>query len=271
MGPGDLLKAIGKHGALRPPSVVGSEGVGRFEGRRVYFHAVRVPWGAWAERVLVDEREIFPIPDGLDDATAMAVGGTYCQCSVVGLELVDFQPGETVLVLGATGIFGQAAIQVAKAFGAGRVVGAGRDEAGLELARERGADAVVQLRAGDDFAGALKSAAKGGYDVVLDRLYGPPLEAALEATKPGARLVCCAVDEGWTVNLPLRSLSLRSLTGLSLGARPIEQRARAFAKLTELALSGLLEIDYDAFPLERASDVWELEKHGPTSKLLVEI
>ena len=100
------------------------------------------------------------------------------------------EPGETVLVLGASGVVGQIAVQAAKLLGAGRVVAAARSEEGLEHARELGADATVQLGDGEGLPAALREAAGGdGFDLVHDPLWGEPAQAALTALRPFGRLV----------------------------------------------------------------------------------
>lgn len=107
LGPTDLMRAQGFFGPLATPYVVGGEGVGRLEdGRRVYFGHSVAPFGAWAERTIVPEAEIWPLPDDIDDAQAIALGisGTG---ALLPLEEAHIRPGERVLILGATGPVGQ--------------------------------------------------------------------------------------------------------------------------------------------------------------------
>lgn len=172
------------------PCVIRGEGVGHApDGRRVYFGERSVaPFGAWAERTLVPTEEVWDVPDDVDDALAITMGiaGTG---ALLPLEQARIQPGETVLILGATGTLGQLALQLARILGAGRVVGAARDAAALERLRARGlADAVVALGGTDD-AVALKAVAGEGFDVVLDGVCGAPMLAALKATRWGARIL----------------------------------------------------------------------------------
>src|SRR5690606_21696615 len=172
IGPTDLMRAAGFFGPVNGPPVAAGEGTGRLgDGRRVYFgHAVH-PWGAWAEKTLVPEGEVWPIPEGLDDMEALCLGLSGIG-AIIPLEEARIQPGEGVLILGATGPLGQIALQVARVLGAGRVVAAARSATALQRLKDGGlADATVQLGAGDDLA-ALKAEAGSGYNVVLDTIYG---------------------------------------------------------------------------------------------------
>jgi NADPH2:quinone reductase len=143
----DLLKASGTFYMGPPPlpSVVGTDGVGRLEGRRVFFDATVPPYGSMAERALVPGDVLIDAEADVDDATAAACGNTGLGAWLALAWRSDLQPGETVLVLGATGAVGTVAVQAAKLLGAGRVVAAGRDADRLARLLDRGADATVSL------------------------------------------------------------------------------------------------------------------------------
>ena len=123
----DLLKASGSFYIEQPlPAVVGGDGVGRLDdGRRVLFEAVP-PHGSMAERSAAKADTLFDVPEGLDDATAAALANSGIAGWLAPAWRADLQPGETVLVLGATGQVGSVAVQAAKLLGAGRVVAAAR-------------------------------------------------------------------------------------------------------------------------------------------------
>jgi len=123
---------------LNLPLVVGNDGVGRLpDGRRVYFERTVAPFGSIAEKALVMTDATIPLPDDLDDGAALALGIPGL-AGWVSLEWrAALRPGETMLVLGATGVVGQVAAQAAKLLGAGRVVGAGHDARTLDLVRRR--------------------------------------------------------------------------------------------------------------------------------------
>jgi NADPH2:quinone reductase len=116
------------------------------------------------------------LPGGVDVVGAAAIGNSGVAAFVPLVDVAALRPGETVLVLGATGAVGQLAVQIAHLRGAGRVVALARDRRVLNQLFSRGADAVVELREGEDAADLslrIREAA-GPVDVVIDCLYGPP-------------------------------------------------------------------------------------------------
>ncbi|MGZ4602685.1 MAG: hypothetical protein ACXV0U_03695 [Kineosporiaceae bacterium] len=123
----DLAKASGRFYLGPPPlpSVVGSDGVGRLpDGRRVFVDQAVPPFGTWAERALVREDGALDVADGVDDATAAALGNTGLVAWLALAWRAPVQPGQTVLVLGAAGAVGSVAVQAAHVLGAGRVIAA---------------------------------------------------------------------------------------------------------------------------------------------------
>jgi NADPH:quinone reductase-like Zn-dependent oxidoreductase len=156
--------ASGKHytSTGKLPMVPGVDGVGRLpDGRLVYFVADDELTGSMAARTVVDARRCIPLPDGVDVVKIAAAMNPAMSSWVALRRRVPIKPGQSVLVLGATGNAGQMAVQVAKRLGAGRVVGAGRDERRLALLPGLGADQAVGLEdaalakaAADDPAGA---------------------------------------------------------------------------------------------------------------------
>lgn len=255
------------------PCVIRGEGVGRTaDGRRVYFGERSVaPWGAWAERTLVPAEEVWAVPDGVDDLTAITMGiaGTG---ALLPLEQARIQPGETVLILGATGTLGQIALQLARILGAGRVVGAARDAAALQRALERGlADAVVPLGQGTDDAAALKAAAGAGYDVVLDGVCGAPMLAALKATRWGARVFTIGTGAGRELNLNIADLLFRTLSCVGTGQRPPAEREAVWRRLLALAAQHRITVDQVGYTLDQAASAWEAQRSGPHAKVTASV
>ncbi len=269
IGPTDLMRAAGFFGPVNGPLVVGGEGVGRLaDGSRVYFGHAVPPFGAFSERTIVPASEVWPLPDGIDDAQAIALGisGTG---ALLPLEEARIEKGETVLILGATGPLGQIALQLARAMGAGRVVAAARDITALDRLLQREiADEVVQLGHGDDLS-ALKEAAPEGYNVVLDVIYGPPAEAAMRATAPGARMMSIGVQAGQTVTLSLRDLVFRSHIGVGTGQRPVAERRAAYERLLGYARNGNIAVDITSFDLDQAVGAWAAQARSPHGKIIV--
>ena len=270
----DLLKASGRFYTGPPPlpSVVGSDGVGRLaDGRRVFFDSTEEPYGAMAERTLVSEEHLLDVAEGVDDGVAAALGNSGLAAWVALEWKAGLEPGETVLVLGATGAVGNVAVQVARILGAGRVVAAARGGERLERARERGADAVVPLDAGDDLPAALRDATHGGADVIVDPLWGPPALAAMKSAALGARHVQIGHMAAPALELP--ALAVRSvlldLLGFVVFRVPLPVRRAAYRRLTELAARGELEVDLERVRLEDVDQAWERQKDGPDAKLVI--
>jgi NADPH2:quinone reductase len=269
----DLLKASGGFYTGPPPlpSVVGSDGVGRLEdGRRVFFDATAAPHGAMAERTLVREDALLDVPEGVPDEIAAALGNSGLGAWVALEWRARLKPGETVLVLGATGAMGNVAIQAAKALGAGRVVAAARSGERLERTLARGADAVVELDAEPDLAAALRGAT-GGADVIIDPLWGEPALAAMNAAAHGARHVQLGQMASLALELPaplVRGKALNVL-GFAFFHAPIEVRRDAYARLMDLAAAGELQVDVERVPLSEVHAAWERQREGPDTKLVV--
>ncbi|HEU4702345.1 MAG TPA: zinc-binding dehydrogenase [Conexibacter sp.] len=278
VNPVDVRKASGTFVSGPPPlpSVVGSEGVGRVagDGRRVYFGASVAPHGAFAERTLVGEEEPVELPDALDDGVAVALGVSGLAAWLPLAWRAQLRPGETVLVLGATGIVGQLAVQAARLLGAGRVVAAGRDPATLERARALGADATEELGAGVEGAqltAAFREAAGGDVDVVHDPLWGPPAAAAIEALGVEGRLVQLGQSAGaqaTLVSAPIRGRHL-DVRGYLNYLVPPDVRRDAYRTLVEHAVAGRLAVEVEPMPLAQVGEAWERVQRSAHRKLVL--
>lgn len=254
------------------PCVIRGEGVGRTaDGRRVYFGERSVqPFGAWAERSLVPVEEVWDVPEGVDDRTAISMG-IAATGAIVPLEQARIQPGENVLILGATGTLGQIALQLARHLGAGRVVGAARSADALQRLQSRGlADAVVRLGSNDDVT-ALKDAANGGFDVVLDLVCGAPLLSALKATRWGARIMTIGTGAGRQIQLDMADLLFRTLSTIGTGQRPPADRRAIWLRLLTIARERKLSVDYLDFDLEHAAEAWAAQVAGPHAKITARV
>ena len=155
------------------PLVPGIDGVGRApDGTLRYFHLSDTSVGAMAEQTVIDLRRSIVLPDDADPVLVAAAMNPAMSSWVALRQRIDFEPGQTVLILGATGSSGQLAVQIAKRLGAGHVIGAGRNAARrLGTLSELGADSTVQL----DGATAVSDLARAArdVDVVIDYLWGP--------------------------------------------------------------------------------------------------
>jgi NADPH2:quinone reductase len=253
------------------PSVVGSEGVGRTaDGRRVYFARSVPPYGSIAERSLVQSDALVEVPDGVEDAQALAYGISGTAAWNALSRRGRLQPGERVLVLGASGIVGSIAVQAAKLMGAGHVTAAARSDEGLARARELGADATVKLD-GDDLAQAFIDAAGHRFDLVIDPLWGPPAAAALEALETRGRLVQLGQSAGAEatfspVRLRFQELSVLGYTNFM--STPSEQ-ASALLAMWGHAAAGELHADVESAPLADVARMWERQAASPRVKLVL--
>jgi NADPH:quinone reductase-like Zn-dependent oxidoreductase len=269
--PVDLARASGQLGCVDTPTVVGKEGVGLTgDGSRVYFDSPLAPFGSWAERTRVDPDKVFPVPDGIDDDLAVALGIAGLAAWLPLTAHADVSAGQSVLVLGATGVVGTIAVQAAKILGAGHIVGAGRHHDALQKLRDLGADDVVEL-GGDDDAEALKSAARNGFDVVVDMVYGDPFVAALEASAVGATLITVGQGAGGAPAVPFRSLTGRTHVGHLNDLMPIDVVRKGYEQLTALAADGRIQVETTRYDLDEAEQAWQAQADGPHVKIGVAI
>ncbi|MFK0255038.1 zinc-binding alcohol dehydrogenase family protein [Streptomyces sp. NPDC090445] len=163
------------------PLVPGFDGVGRTtEGALVYIPGLEPPRGTMAERVAVPAASLMPVPDGLDPAVVAAAMNPASSAWIALRERGRLRGGESVLVLGATGNAGRAAVRLALDQGAGQVVAAGRDPLALQAASALGAARTVLLEGPDGEVADAFGAAAADTDIVLDYLWGRPAELALD-------------------------------------------------------------------------------------------
>lgn len=270
----DLAKASGAYGDPGTlPYVIGADGVGRTAtGRRVFFTSPVAPHGAWAERTLVAEQDLLDLADGVDDITAAALGNTGLAAWLALTWRADLQPGQNVLVLGATGALGSVAVQLAKALGSAKVVAADRDPDRLARSSENGADATVTITPDTDLVGSFRDAAgEHGFDVIIDPVWGDPALAAMHVAARGARHIQIGQSAAATIQLPaglVRGARLE-LLGFAHVDPPVQVRRDAYLKLTELAATGALAVDTMPLPLEDCQQAWELQQQGAPRKLVL--
>jgi NADPH:quinone reductase-like Zn-dependent oxidoreductase len=277
--PIDKQMASGAHYAAysKLPAVCGIDGVGRLDdGTRVYFGGPRPPYGSMAERTVVSRARCFPIPDNVNDDIAAAVVNPGLSAWGALVWRAQLAPGETVLILGATGVTGKLAIQTAKLLGAGRVIGAGRNEQVLNTLHGLGADTTIHLgKPGQDLTEAfVREAGDRGFDVIIDYLWGPTTEALLAAiarrdlkqASCRVRLVEAGESAGPTISLAaavLRSSRLEILgAGSGNAAATPEIGIEAIRHLMSNIGCGTLRIDTERVPLCEVENAWHQEQHG---------
>ncbi len=286
INPLDLLCASGTSyfGAPALPYVPGTQGVGVVQeadglpaGQRVWFSCdagMRPGDGSLAQFCAIAESAALPLDGEVADDLVAALGLSAVAAWMALSWRGGLEPGEHVLVLGASGTVGQVAVQAARLLGAGRVIAACRDAHGRARAAELGADAVADLtapQASDEVAGdeesgdevavladRLAGACGGRVDLVLDPVWGPPAQAALRVMSPGGRLVnlgSSAAADAVIGSAGLRS-GMLSLIGYTNNALSPERRAAALATVLSHAAAGRLDADREVQPLGQVADGW---------------
>lgn len=252
----DLLLIGGKHQSRPalpyipgkgPAGVVigmGDEVSGFAVGDRVL--AMCEPGGGFAEKIAVPATQCHPIPDSLDYADAASMALIYDTAWFALRERGRYQPGETVLVLGATGGVGLAAIQLAKALGA-RVLAGVATPSKADLVTEAGADAVIDLNRADlrdSLRDQVMAATDGhGADIVIDPLGDDIFDAALRAVAWCGRVVVIGFAAGRIPTIKANYLLVKNIDvgGLQIAdyrKRTPEKTATCFHELFELYEAG---------------------------------
>jgi len=281
--PVDKQMAAGSHFASPRdfPAVCGTDGVGRLDdGTRVFFGGARRPYGAMAERTVVPRAFCFPVPEALDDDTAAAVANPGVSAWLCLTARAKLAAGESVLILGATGVTGRLAVQIAKLLGAARVIAAGRNAQALAGLRDRGADVTIQLSRPDDqlreeFA---RAAGKSGFPVIIDYLWGHPTEVLLSAltrsefvaSAAETRLVQAGESAGPTISLPAAVLRSTALTILGTAGIPSRDLLEdALRQVMDRAARGEVRVEIERIPLADIEQAWQRESPGQRRVVII--
>jgi NADPH2:quinone reductase len=260
LNPIDVAIGTGRFYGGSPPTpyVIGGEAVGTAaDGRRVWFRGN----GTVAQSAVASPDNVYDVPDGVDDATALACG----IAGVTGWLAVSWRArvteDDTVIVLGASGSVGSAAVQGAKLLGAKRVVGAARR---TDLVPDA-ADDVVDLSGSYEFPEAT---------VVVDGLWGEPAERALEAAGRGVRYVQLGQSAGPTASITSASIrgKVANILGHSLFSTPHDVIAEGYRQLCEHARDERVSFDVQTFALDDVAEAWKRQASGsPGAKIVVSV
>ena len=222
-----------------------------------------IGYGAFAEEVKVESRRVLPLPPGMDFQSAAAFGLTYATSDHALVDRGALAAGETLLVLGAAGGVGIAAIEIGKALGA-RVIACASTGEKLEVCRAHGADETIDY-ATEDLRERIKALTGGtGPDVVYDPVGGPYTESALRSIAWRGRLLVVGFAAGEIPKIPLNLTLLKgcSIVGVFWGEftrREPERFAESMQRLFRWYGEGKLKPHISAmFPLERAADALRL-------------
>ncbi|MBV9909461.1 MAG: NADPH:quinone oxidoreductase family protein [Hyphomicrobiales bacterium] len=211
-------------------------------------------YGAAAERIAVPTTRLAKIPDGLALDKAAGLSVTYGTSLHALKQRAEIKAGESLLVLGASGGVGLAAVEIGKAMGARVIAGASSEEK-LAFARAQGAAETINT-ASDDLRARLKELASKGVDVVYDPVGGALTEAALRSLAWKGRLLVIGFASGEIPRLPLnipllKGCDIRGVYWGEFTAREPEANRENLAQLMDWAKSGVLSVHIHAiYPLE---------------------
>ncbi|KAA2221575.1 quinone oxidoreductase family protein [Chryseobacterium sediminis] len=271
----DRARAGGSHysteNEIHQPKIIGSDGVGYLEnGNKVYFFSKK---GTVAEKAVADKKMTVPIPEELDFSIAAALPNAVMGSAMALKFKAGLQPGNTVLINGATGITGRIAVQIAKLYGARKIIVTGRNEESLQSLRELGADEVISLQStDDDFKQKIKEIhQQTPIDVVLDYIWGHSVEMILSAFKGDGsfshktKLVTIGGMSGDTIQLSsqiLRGTDIH-ISGSGLGSWTKEESALLFSEIIpemyQAAVEGKIKMETEEVDIKNIEAVWNAE------------
>lgn len=257
------------------PLIPGGEVVVRGEGGRRLVGLIGS--GGYAEKVAADPRRLFPVPDAVSDGQALATlvqGATAWHLLRTSTHL---EPGETVVVHAGAGGVGTLAIQLAKRWGAGRVIATASSDAKRRVALDLGADVAVDSTV-DDLTGALRDANGGkGVDIVLEMTGGATFDRSLAALAPLGRLATFGMasrDQPTPVApgmLMARSTAVIGFWLVHVAQRPNMLAAAVNDLMAMIADGSLRPVIGKTYPLEAAADAHRsLRDRSSVGKLVLD-
>jgi NADPH:quinone reductase len=215
-------------------------------------------WGGYAEEVIAPSEKLIAIPDGMDFKTASAFVMTYGTSHHALKDRGELKPGETLLVLGAAGGVGLAAVEIGKALGA-RVIAAASSDDKLAVCKEHGADELINYSTQDLRARINELTDKKGVDVTYDPVGGDLAEPALRSTGWRGRFLVVGFAGGEIPKIPLNLTLLKgnSIVGIFWGdytRREPKRNAEALQELAGWFAQGKLKpLVSAAYPLSQAA------------------
>ncbi len=234
-------------------------------------------WGSCAEQIAVPAYNILPMPDAMDFTTAAAFSMTYGTAMHALKQRGALQAGETLLVLGASGGVGLAAIEIGKAMGA-RVIAAASSAEKLEVARQAGADELINYQ-DEDIRERLKTLTKGqGVDVVIDPVGGDLFETVFRSIAWNGRMLVIGFASGTIPSLPanlplLKGAAVIGVFWGSFAQRQPQDRVANFQQLFAWFAEGKLKpLVSQTFALEdTAQAINTLAARKAVGKLVIKV
>ncbi|QZX83366.1 NADPH:quinone oxidoreductase family protein [Metapseudomonas otitidis] len=216
-------------------------------------------WGSFAEQVAVPGYNVMPIPKGIDFSSAAAFGMTYGTSMHALKQRANLQPGETLLVLGASGGVGLAAVEIGKAMGA-RVIAAASSDEKLEVAKAAGADLLINYSTSSLKEKVKELTGGQGADVIYDPVGGDLFDEAIRSIAWNGRLLVVGFASGRIPELPVNLALLKgaAVVGVFWGSFAQRQPQDNLANFQQLfawhAEGKLKPLVSQTFPLERAAE-----------------
>ena len=255
-------------------TVIGGDGVGVLaDGRRAYALGVS---GMVAEQAVIEKDRMVILPDGIDDVTAAALPNAVAGAAMALRFRAGIQQGDTVLINGATGFTGRLAVQIAKYYGAKKVIATGRNPESLNELLALGADEVISVDQPDEafIAQVKKMHNNTPLDIIIDYLWGHSAELLLAALKGDGsistrtRFVSVGSVTGDKIQLSaenLRSVDIQ-LNGSGLGSWTKDQVRQLFSEMLpemfQLAADGKLHMETTKVNLKDIETLWEMNVPG---------
>ena len=279
----DKSRASGKHYStkndIHRAKIIGGDGVGLLEdGTRVFALGAS---GMIAEKAVIDKNSMVKLPEGIDNVTAAALPNAIAGSAMALRFRANMKAGETVLINGATGFTGKIAVQIAKHYGAKKIIVTGRNEQSLQSLKELGADEIVSVKQNDEMfiAQITEMHNSTPIDIIIDYLWGHTAELILETLKGKGsfthrtRFVSIGSVTGDRIQLSaeiLRSVDLH-LSGSGLGSWTKGEMQKLFSEIIpeifQLAADNKLKVDIAKVNLEDIEKLWDMEV--PDGKRLV--
>ncbi|MFW3896399.1 NADPH:quinone oxidoreductase family protein [Pseudomonas putida] len=234
-------------------------------------------WGSFAEQVAVPAYNVMPIPEGMDFVTASAFGMTYGTSMHALRQRGQLQPGETLLVLGASGGVGLAAVEIGKAMGA-RVIAAASSADKLETARAAGADELIDYSQASLKDEIKRLTAGKGVDVIYDPVGGDLFDQAVRGLAWNGRLLVVGFASGRIPELPVNLVLLKggAVLGVFWGSfaqrQPADNAANFQQLFTWFAEGKLKPLVSKTYPLAEAGEAIEqLASRKAVGKLVIKV
>jgi NADPH:quinone reductase-like Zn-dependent oxidoreductase len=274
----DKSQASGKHYSstadIPTAKVPGGDGVGLLpDGTRVYALGIA---GMLAEKAVVEKKRMIKLPEGIDNVTAAALPNAVAGSAMALRFRASMKGGETILINGATGFTGKIAVQIAKHYGAGKIIVTGRNEDTLQSLLALGADEVVPIKQEDkSFVSQIREIhSNKPIDIIIDYLWGHTAALILEALKGKGAFThkTCFISIGSLTgdSIQLSSEMLRSvdlqISGSGLGSWTRAEMQKLITEIVpemfQLAADHKLKVDTETVALKDIEKLWDADVSG---------